>query len=160
MDNRPDWLVPALPEMLEPLGRNLAPAHVREIADLSGLAAADALAMSLAESLVAYAALGDNGPEFMIGGGERCRITGVARVWMLGAESMLARPARMLRAARWGLEHAFVVCGAQELEQFLPEWYRRGLAFVERLGFVLTEAGTAKSGHRLWRAGLRRVRKN
>lgn len=160
MDNRPDWLVPALPEMLKPLGRNLAPAHIREIADLSGLAATDALSLSLEESLAAYAALGDDGPEFMTGVGERCRLTGVARVWMLGAESMLARPARMLRAARWGLENAFVVSGAEEVEQFLPGWYRRGLAFVERLGFVLAEAGTTRSGHRLWRASLRRVRKD
>lgn len=138
MDNRPRYLEPAGPELADALSRNLCREHRREIAAVDGAAVRDAVAHSLAASVEAYQYLppGAAGPVFAFGVEAAGRITGVAMVWMLASDGVRRRKAGTLRAARWGVSRAFAVTGARVLEQYIPEWYGRGILFAERLGFV------------------------
>lgn len=155
MDNRPDGVRPATPELARRLARRLAPEHVREVGDVSRLPAGTALELSLAVSREAYAVLSPGGEVlFLMGVEEAGNLTAAALVWMLASTEARRHPARMLRAARWGLERAFEVTGAEALEQYIPGWYAAGLRFVRRLGFRARPVGGA--GGPLWRVTLAR----
>lgn len=139
MDSRPRGVVPATAAMARDLGRRLSADHLRELADTCGLPAGQALALSLAGSAEAYALLAPDGEraEFLMGVEAASPITGSALVWMLGSDAVRRRPAAVLRTARWGLGRAFLAAGALRLEQYIPDWYRTGLRFARRLGFVV-----------------------
>lgn len=155
MDSRPDGVVPVTPEMGRDLVRRLAPEHVREVAEVSRLDPAAAVDLSLAVSREAYAVLSPGGEVLFLMGVEAAgSLTATALVWMLAAPEARRHPARLLRAARWGLERAFAITGAEALEQYIPEWYAVGLRFAERLGFVMRPAGGG--GGTLWRITLER----
>lgn len=154
MDNLPRGVMPATPELASAMAPRLSPEHRREILATAGMHPGDALALSLAASLEAYAFVprAEEGAVFMMGVEEASRITGTAMVWMLGTLEMQRYPARVLRAARWGVKRAFAVTGAAGLEQYIPRWYGTGLRFVQRLGFALTPLRVrGYDGGDLWR---------
>lgn len=137
MDNRPRNVVPAIAGMIPALAARLAADHRREIADTVAMPPRAALEVSLAASAEAYALVDRYGePVFMMGVEPASPLTGSAMVWMLGTDAVRNRPALTLRTARWGLARAFRATGAKRLEQYIPEWYRTGLRFARRLGFV------------------------
>lgn len=158
-ENRPKYLEPATPEHIANLSERLSPAHAREVREISGLSPSDALSLSLAVSVEAYAYVppGAKGVVFMMGTGEASPITGGALLWMLGSTAAAGHPVGLLRAAKWGLARAFFVTGADRLEQFIPDWYLSGLRFALRLGFGLS-IGQAGGGDEspLWNAVLHR----
>lgn len=138
MDNRPDRLVPATDRHARCLARRLSPDHLREIAETSGLPPGDAVRNSVRASLESYAFLRrDGGPVFLFGVEAAGAVTGTAMLWMLACPDISRHAAGALRACRWGVGRAFAITGAECLEQYIPEWYRAGLAFVGRLGFQI-----------------------
>ncbi len=159
MDNPPRGVVSATPELAETMALDLSPEHLREIGGVSGLHPADAVRLSLAASVEAYAYVParHGGAIFMMGVGEKSPVTGGAMVWMLGTAAMAGHPAGVLRAGKWGVARAFFASGADRLEQFIPGWYRTGLAYARRLGFLLSRTGTAGAGGtELWYAAAAR----
>lgn len=161
MDSPPRGVVPATPELAHRLADRLADAHVREIWETGGLFPRDALALSLASSREAYAYAPRGEPLFMMGVEPRGLLTDGAVVWMLAADSAAARPAGLLRAARWGMARAFRVTGAFRLQQRIPDWYRTGLRFALRMGFALSPAEErGRNGGRLWNATAIRPRRD
>lgn len=136
MDSLPDGVVPLTPALADALARRLAPAHAREIRELSGLAPRAALRLSLASSLLAYAVADRTGaPLFAAGVEPAGLLTGTAQVWMVGTAAMAAHARRVFRCARRGLARAFAATGAERLEQYIPAWYGTGIRFALRLGF-------------------------
>lgn len=147
MDSRPSRLVPATPELARRLAERMKREHAREAREVSGLGPAEAVLLSLAASVEAYACVvpPDGDPVFMLGVGEKSPITGGATVWMLGSEETGGHPRSVVRSVRQGLARAFAVTGAGSLEQFVPAWYRTGLRFLLRFGFeaaALVRGGT------------------
>lgn len=134
---RTGGVVPATFALAEAMATRLSPEHVREVREVSGLDPAAALALSLWSSVEAYAYVPPDSTAavFMMGVEERSALSGLAMVWMLGTAETARHPVAVLRAARRGIARAFAVTGADCLEQYVPEWYRTGLRFVERLGF-------------------------
>ena len=136
MDNRPDGVVPATPEVATVLAGRIAPEHSREVREISGMEPGEALRLSLSGSLEAYAVFSPAGVLlFMMGVEPASPLTGGAMLWMLGGRKLRNHPAATLRAARWGVDRAFRITGAQYLEQYIPDWYETGLRFAVRLGF-------------------------
>lgn len=142
MDNPPRGLVPATDDHARALADGLSADHLREIADLSGLAPGDALRLSIAASFESYAFVPKDAdgssvspPVFLMGVERAAGITGDALVWMLSSPRIRHNARSALRAAKWGLRRAFAATGARRLEQYIPEWYGTGLRFAERLGF-------------------------
>ncbi len=141
MDSLPDGVVLLTPALADSLARRLAPAHVREIRELSGLAPRAALRLSFAASLLAYAVLDGSGlPLFAVGVEAAGLLTGTAQVWMVGAAEMALCSRRILRCAAWGLDAAFAATGARALEQYIPAWYGTGIRFALRMGFRAEKA--------------------
>ncbi len=144
MDSLPDGIAPLTPALADEAAARLAPEHVREIRELSGLSPAAALRLSLAASRLAYAVRDGAGETIFLIGVERPGlITGGAQVWMVGTRAMAAHARTVLRCARWGLRRAFAATGAERFEQYIPAWYETGLRFARRLGF---RPGAADSG--------------
>lgn len=143
MDNPPNGLVAATPENAAVLFGRLTREHVREIRDVSGIDQAAAVRLSLAASREAYVYVPPGGSEaaFIMGVEDKSPLTGAAVVWLLGSDVLRRRPAALMRAARWGVRRAFRITGAERLEQFIPAWYRTGLRFARRLGFVVAPGG-------------------
>ncbi len=155
MDNRrkplsaapPESMIPLTPELADAVAANLAPAHAREIRELSGLSPSTALRLSLASSLLAYAVTDGAGDPLCALGVEPSGFLGrTAQVWMVGTPEMPAHARKVLRCAHWGLSAAFRATGA--LEQYIPAWYATGLRFAKRLGFRHGEAGFGAEAHR------------
>lgn len=159
MDNRPRNLAPATRADAARLAASLSANHIREVLDTTGLSPGAALELSLSASLEAwsYRPEGARAPVFMMGVEAAGRLTGSAMPWMLAGDGVGVRPRAVLRAARWGVGRAFAVSGAERLEQYIPAWYRTGLAFALRLGFGLAPTSLrGRSGGPLWRAVLTR----
>ena len=137
MDNPPSGITTATYRHVEALAAAMCREHAREARDTADVSPPAALRLSLAGSLEAYAMLADDGatPVFAMGVEQAGLLSGSAMVWMLGTDAMKRRPAALLRAARWGVNRAFAVTGADRLEQYIPEWYGAGLRFALRLGF-------------------------
>lgn len=148
MDSRPSFVVPAAAMHADLLAGRVARDHAREVRQVSRLDPREGLLLSLAASVEAYTVLGaaTGEPVLMMGVGAPGLLTGTATVWMLGAEGAEERAVRILRAARWGLKRAFLVTGADCLEQFIPAWYRTGLRFAARMGFSVDSADCRPAG--------------
>lgn len=146
MASPPRDVVPATLGHAFRLAANLAPDHVREIADTGKLDATASLLISMNVSLEAHTYAPDGEPVFMMGVERAAALTGSALVWMLGTEAIRRHPAGTLRAARWGVGRAFAVTGAERVEQYIPDWYETGLRFVARLGFRVEAAGLKTHG--------------
>lgn len=132
MDRRPRGVVPAALEHLEEVISRMRQEHVREL----GAGFAATARHSFRTSVVAYAAIRSGHPIFAMGVEPAGLLTASAVVWMLGTEDIDRHPAFTFRVARWGIGEAYRATGALRLEQWIPEWYRTGLRFVERLGFI------------------------
>lgn len=142
-DDAPEGIVPLSPALADELSAHLAPEHAREIREFSGLDPRAALRLSIAVSLLAFAATDSAGRAIFAFGVERPgAITNAAQVWMIGSPDIPAHARKTLRCARWGLAEAFRITGAARLEQYIPAWYGTGLRFAERLGFRLEHDGS------------------
>lgn len=157
MDSRPDGVVPATPGLVHRLAAAVSDDHAREIRDTAGVSVREAVSVSVAASVEAYAFVPGSGgePVFMMGVEPASPITGNAMVWMLASGSLPRHAVGVLRATRWGIGRAFAAAGALALEQYIPEWYETGLRFVRRLGFAVrpTECRSL-GGAPLWHAVL------
>lgn len=139
-DPLPAGVVPATATLAAGLADRLSGDHRREIRDTAGLDPRAAVAVSLAASVEAYALIppGEARAAFMMGVEAKSPITGGALVWMLASDDIRLHVVAALRAARWGIRRAFRATGAARLEQYIPAWYRTGLRFARRVGFVAT----------------------
>lgn len=135
MVNRPDYIRPARLAHVLWVSRRMRAEHAREVGETTVLSLGDAAAASFGHSVVSYTIFGGGRAVFVMGVLPAGILTAAAEVWMVGTRDIDRFPARVLRAARWGVGEAYRATGAARLEQWIPEWYETGLRFVERLGF-------------------------
>ena len=148
MDSLPDGVVPLTAALADEVAARLSPDHAREIRELSGMAPAPAVRLSLAASSLAYAVKDSAGNAlFLVGVEPPGLLTGTAQVWMVGTDAVAKHARKVLHCARWGLRTAFLATGAERFEQYIPAWYETGLRFVRRLGFRPGEGGDGRARH-------------
>ena len=125
----------ATPEDIEHLIRNLRPEHVREIHDVSGLDPETAIRLSVQDSSLVLAGRIEGETVCVIGVSKKRLLSDAGSVWMLATPGIDQHPLEAAVALRELFSHAHELAGAGVLEQWVPHWYRKGIKFLQWLGW-------------------------
>ena len=133
----PEGIQPVTPEIIDHLGVNIRPEHLREINAMLPLAGDFALRWSVRTASVCYAGVRDGTPLFVFGVGQPSPLTGSAMAWMLGSSAMNDHGIWIAEVSRAMLPILHQESGARRIENWIPADYRVACKWLDWLGFTI-----------------------
>lgn len=133
----PAGIQPVTGEVIDYLGGRIRPEHLREINSLLPMDGGQALRYGIEAASVAYAAVRNGTPLFVVGVGDVSPMTGAGLGWLLGTSDMIDHGVWVADVSRAMLPILHRHSGAARIQNWIPAEYRVARKWLAWLGFSI-----------------------